>query len=146
MGWQTDLADALVADLNAGEFSQAFQAARRLRVRFDLPNLQALQVTVAPAARSREMLTRLDDAYQAQLDVAIQQKVDPDDDAQTGPLLALLDEIEDAVYRHFFDLPGGERWGCYAVRTVEGAEAGYAWEHLDRPRSFTGILRFTFRR
>ena len=47
-----DIADAVVARLNAGQFSRPLEAVRRYRPVFDLQELQTLRVSVVPKSVS----------------------------------------------------------------------------------------------
>ncbi|MCK4341001.1 MAG: hypothetical protein KAY37_04680 [Phycisphaerae bacterium] len=68
-----EVTDALVARLNAGEFSQSFTAEREYQPVFDLAELR---VSVVPKAVSITTASRHDSFYDCTVDVGIQKKVD----------------------------------------------------------------------
>ncbi|MBI5864862.1 MAG: hypothetical protein HZB38_10205 [Planctomycetes bacterium] len=53
-----DIADAVVASLNAGTFSQTFEAERKYQPVFELPDMQTLHVSVVPRSVSITTATR----------------------------------------------------------------------------------------
>ena len=130
-----DLADLLVAALNAETFSESFTAERRAIPRFNLEELKDLTVTVVPRTLETTMLTRKHDMHQIALDIAVQKKVESDDNDELDSLLNLVQEIADAVNRT--DL-GGAKW----IKTEN--DPIYAPDHLHEKRVFTSVLTLTY--
>lgn len=135
----TDLADAIVAELNAATFSQPITAERHYLPQFDLPEMKTLHVTVVP----RGIVSGLSDRSRGQgdysVDVAIQKRLTSDDNADIDPLLALVEEIAD----HFH----ARRLASYpnAVWLKTEQAVLYAPEHIADLRQFTSVLTLTYR-
>jgi len=132
------VADAVVADLNAAAFSQAFTAVRYYRPVFDLAAMDALHVSVVPKAMTSEVLSRSRTQDEYQVDVAVQRKVAAE--ADLDPLLALVEEIADHVRFKRLTLAGGGE----AVWMRTENQPVYAPEHLDELRQFTSVLTLAF--
>ena len=135
----TDIADAVVAQLNAGTFSQAFTAERAFLPVFELADLKDVRVTVVPKSLAIIPGGRAHNQHDYAIDVAVQKKLDAADNAEIDPLMTLVDEIAD-----FFRLKRLESYpGAMWLKTEN--EPVYSQEHLDQLRQFTGLLTFTFR-
>jgi len=134
-----DIADAVVADLNAGSFSLPFTASRAYIPRFDLPELAALRVTVVPKGLAIATASRADHQHDYRINVGVQQKFEQEDAAELDPLMELVEEIAD-LFRGAA-LETEPQAVCVAV------ENGpiYAQEHMREKRLFTSILTLTFR-
>jgi len=139
----TDIADAVVAELNGHTFSLSFTAARMYRPLFDLKELSTLHVTVAPAGFTVEPLDRARNQEEYVIDVAVQQAPDPLDNAHLDPLAGLVEEIA-----AFFRLRRPATYAtaiCIKAALAPGSDRGFLVEHLDEMRLFTSILALTFR-
>ena len=135
----TDIADAVVAELNAGTFSRPFAAARFYRPVFDLAEMQALHVSVVPKGLAIERLDRSRNQHDLQMDIAVQQKLGSADNAEIDALVALVEEVAD-----FFRLR--RLAACPAAVWVRTDNVPiYAPEHLEELRQFTSVLTLTFR-
>ena len=135
----TDIADAVVTELNAHTFSQAFTAQRHYRPIFDLAEMQDLHVTVVPKGLAIERLDRSRNQHDVQVDIAVQKKCQAADNAELDPLTALVEEIADFFRLRRLTVCPEAVW----IRT-ENAPI-YAPEHLDELRQFTSVLTLTFR-
>ena len=135
----TDIADAVVAELNSHTFSQPFTAQRFYRPVFDLGEMQTLHVSVVPKGVTIERADRSRNQYDFAIDVAVQQKFQTGDNAELDALMALVEEIAD-----FFRL---RRLTAYqdAVWVRTDNVPVYAPEHLEELRQFTSVLTLTFR-
>jgi len=67
-----EIADALVAVLKAGTFTQPFEAARDYVPQYDLADLNQTRVTVVPKNTAEDLATRSGVATTHQVDVAVQ--------------------------------------------------------------------------
>lgn len=134
----TDIADAVVSELNSASFSHEFQAERQYLPIYDLADVKDLRVTVVPRGMNIEPVTRSDAQHDVEIDVAVQQKLAKTDAATIDPLMALVEEIADRFRFLRFDAPPAA-W----IETRN--EPVYAQEHLDRFRVFTSVLTFVFR-
>jgi len=92
-----DVADGVVAALNAAEFSLDFVATRGNQPAYDLAELTDLAVTVIPGAYALRVLTRNTLQRDYDVVVAVQKRVSGPDDDAVDDLLALAVEIIDAV-------------------------------------------------
>jgi len=135
----TDIADAVVTELNGHAFSQPFEAKRYYRPVFDLADMAALHVSVVPKGIVIDHLDRRRNQEDVQIDVAVQKKFSTGDAAELDPLMALVEEIAD-----FFRL---RRLAAYpdAVWVRTENVPVYAPEHMDDLRQFTSVLTLTFR-
>ena len=135
----TDIAEAVVVQLNAGTFSQSFTAERAFLPVFELSDLKNVRVTVVPKGLLIIPGGRSHNQHDYAIDVAVQKKLDVADNAEIDPLMTLVDEIAD-----FFRLKRLESYPNAIWLKTEN-EPVFSQEHLDQMRQFTGLLTFTFR-
>lgn len=141
------IADAVVARLNAGSFSQSFTAERHYQPVFDLADLETLRVSVVPRSLVIVGASRRQSQYDAQIDVGVQKRLSPapgnpgadDDRTQIDALLDLAEEITD--YLRFERLPEAPE----AVWVGVAQEPVVAAEHLEQHRQLTTVLTLTYR-
>lgn len=144
MSRKSDLADAIVTALNAADLSQEFTAERVPVVDEELTATADLQVLVCPAKRVRDLETRGDDLFVHQVDVVVLQQLSMLTNAVVDPLDLLQEEIEDELMRAEITTADDLQWTCDGMETLEGAEAGPAWQMLKNPRVYMGFSRFRF--
>ena len=135
----TDIADAIVAELNAATFSQPVTAARHYLPQFELKEMQSLHVTVVPKAVVLASSDRSRGQGDYSVDVAVQKKFETETNPELDPLMNLVEEIAD----HF----RGRRLASYPNAAWLKTEQNvlYAPEHIDELRQFTSVLTFTYR-
>ena len=135
----TDVADAVVAELNAASLSLSLESERHYVPIFDLAEMTELHVSVVPRGMEITRTDRSRNKHDIQIDVAVQKKFEKGDTAEIDPLLDLVEEIAD-----FFRL---RRLASYpdAIWTKTKHDPIYAQEHWDELRQFTSIVTFTFR-
>lgn len=133
-----DIADAVVAQLNAGPFIPPLTAERHYQPKFDLEQMTTLHVSVVPRGLSSKALDRNRDAFDYEIDVAIQRKTDMSP-ASLDALMNLVEGIAD-LFRPG-PLAGYPNARCVEVKNVPV----YALEHLDEFRQFTSVVTLTFR-
>jgi hypothetical protein len=133
-----DIADAVVAQINAATFSQPVTAVRHFQPKFELSEMTELKVSVVPRSLASKSLDRSRDSFDYQIDVAVQQKTDMSQ-AALDALMTLVEEIAD----HFRTQPltSYPNARCTEVKN----EPVYALEHLDEFRQFTSVITLTFR-
>lgn len=132
------IADAVVAQLNAATCSQPLQAERHYLPQFELSEMTELRVSVVPRAVASKGLDRNRDSFDYRVDVAVQRKLDPTP-GNLDALMALVEEIADHFRSH--PLAGYPQARCTEVENVPV----YAPEHLEEFRQFTSVLTLTFR-
>lgn len=133
-----DIADSVVAELNGHSFSQPVTAVRHYAPQFELAEMTTLHVTVVPKGISSTSLDRSRDAFDYQLDLAVQQKVDP----SNLPLDALMTLTEE-IAEHFRT---GSLTSFPAARCTEVTnEPVFAPEHLVELGQFTSVITLTFK-
>ena len=133
-----DLADALVSELNDGDFSQEFTAVRTYVPEYSLEELETLRVTVLPKAQEVSPLTRGADVWQPAADIGVQRRVDNSTNVDADALVALVQEIIDALRRaRLEDYPDG-RW----VSAVN--EPIYDPAQLREQQVFTSVITVTY--
>jgi hypothetical protein len=134
-----DIADAVVAELNAGTFSQSFTAQRLYRPEFDLREMAALHVTVVPRGVETLTVSRSSVQYDVSVDVAVQQKLSGESNAEIDPLMNLVEEIATFFRLRRLSAYPNASW----LRTEN--EPVYSPGHLEELRQFTSVLNLTFR-
>ena len=137
------IADALVAALNAAPFSLPFEAVRRYRPEYTLAELAELRVTVVPKGYAAEMADRSRDEEDIQIDVAVQKKLGSSDgridQAAADSLMRLVGEIRRATRRlRLATTPP-------AIRVKTENVPIYSPEHMETKGVFTSVLTITFR-
>jgi hypothetical protein len=133
-----DIADAVVAAINGGTFSQPVAAERHYQPKFELSEMTDLKVSVVPRGLVSKTLDRGRDSFDYQIDVAVQQKTDMTP-AALDALMGLVEEMADHFRRQ--SLAGYPQARCVEVKN----EPVYSLEHLDELRQFTSVLTMTFR-
>ena len=135
----TDVADAIVAELNAAPFSLPFTATRTYLPRYKLEDMKELHVTVVPKADTILPGDRAKSRHDFQIDVAVQKKLVTGDNGEIDPLMSLTEEIAD-YFR-------GKRLALFTSAVWGATDAGviYAPEHLEQLGQFTSVVTFTFR-
>ncbi|MCG3178314.1 MAG: hypothetical protein BIFFINMI_00640 [Phycisphaerae bacterium] len=133
------IADAVVAELNAGGFSQAFVAQRAYAPVFDLGEMADLHVTVVPRAASAERLDRASRQFDYSIDVAVQKKLADGGNVEIDALMFLVEQIAD----HFNGRRPAQLNSAVCLR-VEN-DPIYSPEHMRELRQFTSVLTLVFR-
>ena len=135
----TDIADAVVAEMNAHTFSQPFTAVRTYDTTLALEDAGTLHVTVVPKALAEEVASRTADQVDYAIDVGVRKKPASVSNAEMDPLVSLVEEI-----RAFFRRRRLAAYpGAMCIRTP--IEPVFAPEHLREYGQFTSILSLTFR-
>lgn len=135
----TDIADAVVVEINAGSFSLPVSATREYLPAFELADMRTLRVTVVPKSVTTLPGGRAHSQYDYAIDVAVQKKLDTNDNSEIDDLMTLVDELADHLRFKRLDSYPNAHW----LKTDN--EPVYAQEHLQELRQFTSILTFTFR-
>jgi hypothetical protein len=135
----TDIADAIVAELNGATFSQPVTAVRSYLPQYDLTEMQTLHVTVVPKGVVLGSADRSRGQGDYSIDVAVQRKFAAGDNADLDGLTNLVEEI----INHF----RGRRLDSYPDAAWLKTEQTvlYAPEHMAELRQFTSIVTFTYR-
>jgi hypothetical protein len=131
------IADAVVAALNGHSFSQPFTARRAYLPVYDLKDMDSLHVTVVPKGVEMTTAGRGFAQSDVQIDVAVQKRLDPADNAQIDALMGLVQEIAEFVR-------STGRFGDAAWVKTENSPI-YSQEHLGELRQFTSVLTVTLR-
>lgn len=132
------IADAIVSDLSENEFSQAFSIARTYLPRFKSEDLDEVRVSVVPKDDVGQRASRAQWQQDYKIDLAIQQKLGSDEQAQMDALILLGQELADYFKQH--SLTGNP---------AALFECGYAPlfdpDHLENHKTLTTVLNLTFR-
>lgn len=135
-----DIADAVTATLNSGTFSLPFFAERMYQPIFELPEMDALHVTVVPAGiPAMEKASRGSKQRDYRIDVAVQKKYEEETPSELDPLMDLVEEIIDV-----FDSKRLESYDSAICVKAENAPV-FAQEHMEQYRQFTSLISLTFR-
>lgn len=132
------LAEAVVADLNAATFSQRFTAQRSYLPRWKLEELATIRVTVVPKDDVGERASRAQWQEDYQLDVAIQQRLGANETAQMDALVLLGQELADYFKSRN---PAGDLATLVAVAFAPLFDP----DHLEKHKTLTTVLNLTFR-
>ena len=139
MALAIDIADAVVAELSSGAFSQAITPVRRVLPEYELADLKELRVTVVPASVEIEGASRAVCQHDVRIDIGVQKKLGKNLDAEVAELCGLVEQIGEFLKRRpLAALP-------YAAWVRSANEPVYAPDHLAEQRVFTSILTITYR-
>lgn len=133
-----NIADSVVAQLNAAALSQPVTAARFYQPRFGVEEMAALHVSVVPRSISNKALDRTHDAFDYMIDVAVQKRTD----GSLASLDALMNLVEEIcnLFRSqpLLSFPAAR---CMEVKN----DPVYAPEHLEELRQFTSLITLSFK-
>ncbi|HON68986.1 MAG TPA: hypothetical protein PLV57_20550 [Phycisphaerae bacterium] len=135
----TQIADAVVTSLNGGSFSQSFTAQRRYQPSFALAEMETLRVTVVPKSVSITNATRDSGFFDCAIDIGVQKKVNPEDQAEADALLGLVDELMTHLRGRRLDDAPEAAWLSLTHDPI------FAAEHLDSKHVLTSVLTVTYR-
>ena len=139
MATAIQVADSVVASLNAASLSLPFEAERHYVPDFDLADMKSLRVTVVPREMTVATVARDRLSYDVQVDIAVQKKFAKGDNPEIDPLLGLVEEIEGLFRLKRLDSFPGAIWSKTEHRVI------YSPEHWVELRQFTSLLTLTFR-
>ncbi len=134
-----EIADAVVASLNAGTFSQAFEAVRKYRPSFELEELPTLRVTVVPRSVAISAAARDSSYFDCAIDIGVQKKVNPDEPTELDELMNLVEQLADHLRLQRLEEAPLAAWVGIENEPI------FASEHLDQQRVFTSVLTVTYR-
>ncbi|MEZ6097166.1 MAG: hypothetical protein R3C03_23575 [Pirellulaceae bacterium] len=100
-----DIADSIVAELNAATLAMPVSAARHYVPSFELQDMNELHVSVVPKGVVVTKSDRNHNTVDAAIDIAVQKKFSVGDAAEIDPLLDLVESIAD-----FFGCDGLHRF------------------------------------
>jgi len=135
----TDIADAIVAQLEDGSFVVDFTICRAYRPEYSLTQLKTVQVTVVPKTMEWTAATKIRDNRQYTVDIAIQQKLANEEAGTVDPLMLLAEQFCTVLFRHRLDAM--ESALCVEIAN----EPIYSLEHLEEHAVFTSLLTATYR-
>jgi hypothetical protein len=155
-----EAADAIVATLAAGAFSQAFTPVRswaQWQRPFEIAEAVGLQVDVVPvSALDNDLSTRKSVKYSPAIDVVVRKKFGPADleevpgenaarvkFSQVAELVALLEEIHQALKAKRLGAAGPDLQGNVAWES-DRILAAYMPTHLRNHHQYTGVIRLTY--
>jgi len=134
-----DIADAIVAELAGGSWSQSFTPERTYLPTFELAD-SALHVTAVPRGTDEKQAARDRVQYDHKIDVAIQQKLAAVSNAAVDALLDLAQEIREYLgpTQQLADYPSASWVGASNAQL-------YSPDHLRDWRQFTTVITLTYR-
>jgi len=133
------IADAVVASLNATPFSLPFTAERKYQPILELSQLHELRVSVVPKSLTATAATRADAFFDCAIDIGVQRKVNADDAPTLDGLMHLVEEIGDRLRVHRLEAFPGAAWLATENDPI------FAPDHLEKERVFTSVLTVTYR-
>jgi uncharacterized protein YtpQ (UPF0354 family) len=99
VAFQVDVAEAVLAELKLGSWSQSFQPERLYYAAFTPDELRQLRVTVIPLTYTQTRLSRSQSEYTEGVMIDVQKFVEPQDKKQVDDLIYFVDEL----VRYFAD-------------------------------------------
>ena len=136
----TDVADAIVVELNAATFSQPVNAVRAYLPQYKLTEMQNLHVTVVPKSIVLANPDRSRSQSDYSFDVAVQKKFSTGSNEELDALIDLVQDI--VVYfrknQRLESFPNA-MWMKTEVPVL------YAPGHMDQLRQFTSVVTVTYR-
>jgi hypothetical protein len=139
MSTVVQIADAVVAELNAGTFTESFTAERLFSPVFDLQDMQTLRVSVMPRSVTTQPASRSAGFFDYAIDIGVQKKLNSEDSAEVEGHLALVEQISDYLRNRKLTAMPDAFWTKTENNPV------YVPEHLDQLRQFTSVLTVTYR-
>ena len=134
-----DIADAVVASLNAGSFALEFEAARKYQPVFELQEMHSLHVSVVPKSLAITTASRDSGYFDCAIDIGVQKKVDTEQSGDIDALVNLVEQIADHLRMKRLDGLPEAAWLSIANEPV------FAPDHMDQIRQFTSVLTVTYR-
>lgn len=139
MATTPEIADAVVASLNAILFVPPFTARRAWLPVHDLGEMDQLRVTVVPTTRTLSTVSRAAIQVEHRIEVAVQRRVDPADLPAVDALVALCSDIAEHLTGAVLPALPDVRWAKTEHTLL------VAPEHLNELRQFTGLIAVTYR-
>lgn len=140
----SQIAQAVMDALNAGVAEEAFDAdftaVRAYLPQYELPEMADLKVTVVPKQVVLTGGSRSAAQQDVAIDVAVQQRVDPQDLDAVDALMELVESIAGYLRTRRLTLNG-----LHASWLSAEHEPIYAPEHMEQMNQFTSILTVTYR-
>ena len=136
----TDVADAIVVELNAATFSQPVAAVRAYLPQYKLTQMQNLHVTVVPKSIVLANPDRSRSQSDYSFDVAVQKKFSTGSNEELDALLQLVQDIV-LYFRHTQRLESFPN----AIWMKTEVPVLYAPDHMEQLRQFTSVLTLTYR-
>ena len=137
------IADAIVTGLNAEDMSQNYTATRRWYADWTLIELATLHVTVVPGPATYEVINRQQDDQRHEMDIAVQQKINPRDNKNVDVLVELMEEIIEYC-RPLSLTAGSVSVRCIMRALIAPDQAVVDPVILKEKRAFTGVIRTTW--
>lgn len=135
----TEIADAVVISLNSRSFARPFTAERLYQPTFELADMDTLHVSVVPKSMTVATATRSDVFCDCAIDIGVQQRIDPQDQAELDVLVGIAEEIGD----HLRKTPLTGVLDC--LWTGVRHDPLFSTEHLDQFRQLTSVITVTYR-
>jgi len=136
-----DIADAVVASLNAEPFAPPFTARRVFVPTETNEELARLHVTVVPRTVTIQPLTRNRSTFECTVQIGVQQAFDVSDLALADAFLDIAEKIIDHL--RFRDLPIGIGTNASWLRITH--EVPIAAEQLEEQRVATSVIAVVYR-
>jgi len=132
--------DLLNSGASADAFEVSFSAERAYLPVYTLPEMANLKVTVVPNQVVLAGGTRGASQQDVAVDIAVQQRIDPQDLAAVDALMNLVEAIAGYLRSTQLDVDGiTPRWHSAEYEPI------YAPEHMEQMNQFTSVLTVTYR-
>lgn len=130
-----EIADAVVAELNAGTWSQSFDAERVRVAELELRDIDTVRVLVRPVSWTPQQVTRGKSIKNCTIEVAVLVRLPDATVAQADPWVTLLEELVE----HFDGLRPDTIPEAYVETSAP--DPVYDERHLAERSQFTAVMR-----
>lgn len=143
-----EIANAVVARISGGAYAEPVAAKRLYQPVLELPEAEALAVSVVPRSQTVNPGTRTDDFVEVAVDVAVQKKAtfDASNQSALDGLMMLVEQIIDRLRHEHLEI--GAATPKRALFVSIANEPVFAPDHLEQLRQFTSVItvRYQVRR
>ena len=128
------IADAVVAELRAGQFTSSFVPVRKLLPVRELSELDELRVTVMPRAMESVPLARNTERRTYTIDIGVQQRVGQDVEHDAAVVMGVSEEIAEFLRNRALDEKKEASYVGHGIDPI------YSPEHLEELRVATSVV------
>lgn len=136
----TDLADAVVTELNGASFSQSITVARKWLPKYELKEIESAKVAVRPSTRAIEPVSRNADWQEAAVEIGVLKR--PSDPAQLESEADAFDLLVEEIIEH---LSHRRLSNPSAVPVRIENDPVVDDEFFDQHREFFGLVTIAYR-
>ena len=133
------LSDAILNELRSKNLGQEFTVSRSYRPQYELKDIEDIVVTMIPKDTTINAASRGTMFQDVSIDIAVQQKVNPDTNDQLDSLMDFTDAI--MAWLAFKPAPGYPSASFVSIAN----DPIFDPSHVEENRQFTSLLTVTYR-